>query len=60
MITKEALKNQLHDFPSQFTIDELVERLIFIEKLELRIEESKKGKKIDEKDLLKEVDKWSK
>lgn len=60
MITKEALKNQLHDFPSQFTIDELVERLIFIEKLELRIEESKKGKKIDEEDLLKEMDKWSK
>ncbi|MEM8998813.1 MAG: hypothetical protein AAGB24_00995 [Bacteroidota bacterium] len=34
MITKERLKEQIDLFPDQFTLDELVERLILIEKVE--------------------------
>ena len=35
MITKEKLKEHIDKFPDkEFSIDELIERLIFIEKLE--------------------------
>lgn len=34
MITNEKLKEQIELFPDKFSIDELVERLIFMEKVE--------------------------
>lgn len=44
MITKEKLKIHIESFPENISIDELIERLIFIEKLENRIAESQQDK----------------
>lgn len=44
MIKKEKLKEHIDKFPDELSIDELIDRLVFIEKLERRIEQSKKGK----------------
>ncbi len=33
MITKRKLKEQIDSFPEQFSIDDLIERLILVEKL---------------------------
>ena len=33
MLTKENLKNQIDKLPEEFSLDELVERLILIEKI---------------------------
>ncbi|QSE97198.1 hypothetical protein [Fulvivirga lutea] len=62
MITKEKLKEQIDKFPDEeISIDELIERMVFIEKLEQRIKISEKGRKTISNDTLKdEISKWSK
>ena len=58
MLTKKKLKKQIEDFPEEFTIDELIDRLILIEKVELGNEQSENGEIISETDLDKEIDTW--
>ena len=62
MITKERLKEHIDRFPEkEFSIEELIERLIFIEKLEERIAISKNsGATVSESEIKKELEKWSK
>ena len=61
MISKTKLKEQIDKFPEdEISIDELIERLLFIEKLEKRIESSKNGNTISDKEVEKEMKKWLK
>ncbi len=60
MITKELLKIQIEQFPDKFSIDDLVDKLIFIEKLENRILESENGNTITEEELSLEINSWFK
>lgn len=58
MITKNKLKQQLKAFPAEFTIDELVERLILIEKIEQGLQQAKRGEVLTEEELDDEIQKW--
>lgn len=58
MITKTALKKHIEKFPEEFTVDELIERIIFIEKLEKRIKKSDENDTVSEKNLENEMNKW--
>lgn len=58
MITKEKLQKHIDKLPSEISIDELIDKLVFIDKLEKRIEESKQGKVISDEDLEKEMQQW--
>lgn len=58
MITKEKLISHIESFPENLSIDELIDRLVFVEKLENRIAESKSGHTMSEADLKKEMAKW--
>ena len=60
MITKTRLKEQIEYFPEEFTIDELIDRLILIEKIEHGIKQSDNGEEISEQELDKEISKWFK
>ncbi len=60
MITKTKLKKHIENFPEEFSIDELIDRLVFIDKLEKRIEQSKKDKTISDQNVEKEMQKWFK
>ena len=62
MISKEKLKQEIDKFPeNEISIDELVDRLIFIEKLETRIKISEeKGETLSEEELKAKIDSWSK
>lgn len=60
MLTKTTLIQQIDSFPEQFSIDELVERLILIEKIETGNKQSENGEIISESDLNNEIDKWFK
>ena len=62
MISKAKLKEHIDKFPEeQISIDELIDRLIFIEKLENRISISQQGKSTLTEDQIKnEIEKWSK
>jgi len=57
-ITKEKLLKQIDEFPDEISIDEVIERLIMIEKLETRIKESDENDTISEEDLKKEMGQW--
>lgn len=58
MITKAKLKEQIDSLPEQFSIDDLVERLILIEKIEKGNQQSKNNETISESELDKEINKW--
>ena len=60
MLTKERLQKEIEKFPEQFTIDELIEKLILIEKIHEGEKQSENGKIISEKELDKEIEKWFK
>ena len=60
MLTKSRLKEEIEKLPETFSIDELVEHLIFIEKVENGISQSKKGEVISEAELDNEIEKWFK
>lgn len=60
MLTKTTLKQQLESFPEEFSIDQLVERLILIEKIENGKKHSESGEVISESDMNQEIDKWFK
>ena len=60
MITKTKLKEQIDSFPEQFSIDELIERLILIEKIEIGKMQSENNQIISESELDIELDTWFK
>ncbi len=60
MLTKTKLIEQIEKFPEGSSIDELVERLILIEKVELGLKQSENGEIISDSDLDKEIEQWFK
>ncbi|MFO7702300.1 MAG: hypothetical protein R6V37_04840 [Psychroflexus maritimus] len=58
MITKTKLKEQIDSFPEQFSIDDLIERLILVEKIENGKIQSENGEVLSESEFDKEIDKW--
>lgn len=62
MITKEKLKAHIDKLPEdEFTMDESIDRLVFIERLEERMRISKKTDSgISEEEVKEEIEKWSK
>ena len=60
MLTKDQVNNTIKTLPDSFTIDELIEQLIFMEKVEEGIQQSEAGKVISNEDVKFMIDKWSK
>lgn len=60
MLTKERLNTTIEMLPDSFSIDELIEQLIFIEKVEEGLQHSEEGKVISNEDVQKMINKWSK
>jgi hypothetical protein len=60
MIRKTKLIETLGDLPEEFSIDELVDRLIIIQKVEEAQKQSKEGLKYTEKEEKSMIKKWSK
>ena len=58
MLTKTKLKEQIEGFPEQFSIDELIDRLILVEKIENGNKQSENGEVISESELDKEINAW--
>jgi hypothetical protein len=59
MLTKEKLSKTVNELPDSFTIDELIDQLIFIEKVEEGIKQSESGKIVSNEDVKLMIDKWS-
>ncbi|WP_339868812.1 hypothetical protein [uncultured Algoriphagus sp.] len=58
MLTKTLVKRQLEKLPEEFSLDDLVEHLILVQKLETGLKDSEEGKVISEEELDQEVNKW--
>lgn len=58
MLTKTIVKKQLEKLPEEFSLDELVEQLILIQKVEKGLMDSNEGRIISEEELEKEIDRW--
>jgi hypothetical protein len=60
MLTKNKLRQSIDNLPESFTIDQLIEQLIFIEKVEEGLKQSLAGQVISDEDVKLIIDKWSK
>ncbi|MFY9152993.1 MAG: hypothetical protein WAO52_13330 [Prolixibacteraceae bacterium] len=60
MLTKDKLNKTIKNLPDSFTIDELIEELIFVEKVEEGFQQSESTKIISNEDVKLIIDKWSK
>jgi len=60
VISKTKLKEHIENFPEEFSIDDLIERLILIEKIEKVNQQSLNGEVVSKQELDKEIEKWFK
>lgn len=60
MLTKQVLIQTIEKLPSSFTIDELLDKLIFIEKVNEGLKQSEQGKTVSKKEAEKKLSKWLK
>jgi len=60
MLTKTRLLSTVKKMPENFTIDELLEHLIFVQKVEAGLKHSRKGKVYSEAEAKKKLRKWLK
>jgi hypothetical protein len=57
---KQAVINVLNDFPKEFPLDDLFEKLIVVQKIEEGLDDVKKGKTFSHAQVKKEAKKWLK
>lgn len=58
MITKTQLEMTIKDFPEEFTLEELMDKLILLDKIAKGDRDSREGRTISEEELEKEMKKW--
>ena len=57
---KSTVIQALNELPQKFDLDELLERLLVIEKIDEALEEAKSGKTVSHDKVKKMVVKWNK
>ncbi|PSR54368.1 hypothetical protein AHMF7605_13030 [Adhaeribacter arboris] len=60
MITKAELINTLKDMPEKFSIDELMDKLLLLQKIEIGREQSKKGEVYSTQEAKEMLKQWLK
>ena len=57
-MTKNQVVDSLRNFPEKFSVEDLIEKLIFIEKVEEGLVQSKNGETISMDNAKKRLHKW--
>ena len=57
-MTKHQVVDSLKNFPEKFSVEDLVEKLIFIEKVEEGLAQSKNGETVSMEEAKKRLHKW--
>ena len=60
MINKKKVLQTTESLPQEFSLDDLVERLIVLEKIEKRLEQVSEGKTVSTEEARKKLKKWLK
>ncbi|MEO6189474.1 MAG: hypothetical protein ABIO44_02985 [Saprospiraceae bacterium] len=58
MLTKEVVNKQIKELREEFSLDELIERLIVVEKVNLGLKDVDEGRIVSEAELDKRMQKW--
>lgn len=60
MLIKEKVLTTVHNLPDEFSLDELVEQLILLEKIETGLQQVKEGKTLTMEEARQKMQKWLK
>jgi len=58
MITKEKLIQAINDLPESFSIDDLFDRIVLLQKIEIGLEQSKSGNIHSTQEAKIKLEKW--
>lgn len=58
MLTRATVIQQIQQLPEQFSIDELMEKMLFLYKLEIGLEQSKKDQTVSNEAVKAKYQKW--
>ena len=59
-MTKEKVQEALDDLPNEFTLDELMERLMLLQSFEQGQQQYREGRTLSHEDVGKRLEKWLK
>ena len=60
MLTKEKIKTTIDSLPDNFTIEDIIEELIILDKIEQGLKDVKEGRVYTTKEVKNRLDKWLK
>lgn len=60
MLTKEKVLQSIKDLPSEFSLDDIVEKLIVLEKIEIGLQQVKEGQTVTHDLVKQKMWKWLK
>jgi predicted transcriptional regulator len=58
MLTRNQVRNTVEILPEQFSIEQLIEKLLFMEKVEKGMEQSRQGKVIATEEVGQKLSQW--
>lgn len=58
MLTKEKVLQTIEELPNKFSLNEIAEKLILLEKIELGLQQVEKGKVMTTIDAKQKLEKW--
>ncbi len=58
MLTKEKMHDLVDHMPENFTVDQIIEEIILMQKIEIAREQFKNGEFLTEEEMDKEIDSW--
>jgi len=58
MLTKEKIISGIQKLPDSVTVDEILDQILLLEKIEKGIDQADNGKVLTEKELDKRLSKW--
>ena len=60
MITKKQLLSSMKELPESFSAEEIIDKIIVLQKIDMGLEQSKIGKVVSETNARKRLKKWLK
>ncbi|MBI3518940.1 MAG: hypothetical protein HY062_06235 [Bacteroidetes bacterium] len=60
MITKKQILISMKDLPESFSAEQIIDKIILLQKIDLGLEQSKSNKVVSESDARKKLKKWLK
>jgi predicted transcriptional regulator len=60
MITKEMIHNTINTMPDNFTVDQVIEEIILIDKIEQGIKDANEGRVYTTEQVKEKLNKWLK